>query len=158
MTQTLEPTEQLHRLDLNRVSPEVYEAMLALSVASSTDADPRLAELIKIRASQLNHCAFCLDMHTHDARRLGETEQRITLLSAWREAGDLFSEQERVVLALAEEITDLTHGDHVSDEVYGRAAALFGERELGQLIAMVVTINAWNRIAVTTRLRPPRRG
>lgn len=75
------------RIRMDKVSPEVYEAMMALSIASAKDVEPSLAELIKIRASQLNHCAFCLDMHTHDARKQGETEQRIYLLNAWAEAG-----------------------------------------------------------------------
>jgi alkylhydroperoxidase family enzyme len=96
-------------------------------------------------------------MHTHDARKRGETEQRIYLLSAWQEAADLYTEQEQAALALTEEMTDLPSGDHVSDEVYARAAAAFTERELGQVIAMAMTINAWNRIGVTTRLHPPHR-
>src|SRR6476661_5611200 len=123
-------TETTRRINLNRVSPEVYEAMATLSNAAAKDLDPNLAELIKIRASQLNHCAFCLDMHTHDARKLGETEQRIYLLPAWEEAGERFTEQERAALALTEEMTDLPHGGHVSDAVYARAAAAFSEREL----------------------------
>jgi len=152
MTQTLE-----HRIDMNRVSPEVYGAMLALTAASAKDVDPKLGELIKIRTSQLNHCAFCLDMHSRDARKLGETEQRIYVLSAWREAGDLYTEQERAALALTEEMTDLPNGNHVPDDVYARAAAAFSERELGQVIAICMTINAWNRIGVTTRLHVPHR-
>jgi AhpD family alkylhydroperoxidase len=135
----------------------VYEAMLVLTNAASKDIDPHLAELIKIRASQLNHCAFCLDMHTQDARKRGESEQRLALIAAWEEAGDLFTEQEQAALALTEEITELSGRGHVSDEVYSRAAAVFSERELGQVIAMALTINAWNRIGVTTRLSPPRR-
>lgn len=153
MTETI----TMQRINLNRVSPEVYEALVALNAAAAKDLDPTLAELIKIRASQLNHCAFCLDMHTHDARRNGETEQRIYLLSAWEEAGDIFTEQEQAALALTEEMTDLPHGNHVSDAVYARAAAAFTERELGQVIAMALVINAWNRIGVTTRLHPPHR-
>ncbi len=155
MTEIL--TKPLTRINLNRVSPEVYEAMVALNNAAAKDLDPGLAELIKIRASQLNHCAFCIDMHTHDARKRGETEQRIYLLSAWQEAGDVYTEQEQAALALTEEMTDLPGGDHVSDETYARAAAAFSERELGQVISMALTINAWNRIGVTTRLHPPRR-
>jgi AhpD family alkylhydroperoxidase len=155
MTETL--VKPINRINLNRVSPEVYEAMVALNNAAAKDLDPGLAELIKIRASQLNHCAFCLDMHTHDARKRGETEQRIYLLSAWQEAGDLYTEQEQAALALTEQMTDLPGGDHVSDEVYARAAAAFTERELGQVISMALTINAWNRIGVTTRLHPPSR-
>jgi AhpD family alkylhydroperoxidase len=160
MTETLIPKsapKPQTRINLNRVSPEVYEAMVALNNAAAKDLDPLLAELIKIRASQLNHCAFCIDMHTHDARKRGETEQRIYLLSAWQEAGDLYTEQEQAALALTEEMTDLPSGDHVSDETYARAAAAFSERELGQVISMALTINAWNRIGVTTRLHPPRR-
>jgi AhpD family alkylhydroperoxidase len=144
------------RINLNRVSPEVYKAVIALNEAAARDIDPDLAELIKIRASQLNHCAFCIDMHTHDARNRGISEQKLTLLPAWEEAGDIFTEQEQAALALTEEMTDLTRR-HVSDEVYARTAAAFSERELGQVIAMALTINAWNRIGVTTRLPLPKR-
>ena len=139
------------RINMNRVSPELYEAMLVLSNAAAKDIDPELAELIKIRASQMNHCAFCLDMHSADARKHGVGAQKLDLLAAWEEAGDLFTEQEQAALALTEEMTDLTR-NHVSDDVYTRAAAAFSERELGQVIAMALTINAWNRIGVTTRL------
>jgi alkylhydroperoxidase family enzyme len=104
----------------------------------------------------MNHCAFCLDMHTRDARQHGVSEQKLDVLAAWEEAGDLFTERERAALALTEAITDLADG-HVSDDVYSRAAAVFSERELGQVIAMAVTINSWNRINVTIRLAPPRR-
>jgi alkylhydroperoxidase family enzyme len=95
-------------------------------------------------------------MHTADARKLGIGEQKLTLLAAWQEAKGIYTEQEQAALALTEEMTDLTHR-HVSDEVYTRAAAAFTERELGQVIAMALTINAWNRIGVTTRLPLPRR-
>jgi AhpD family alkylhydroperoxidase len=152
MTQTVE-----QRVKLYRVSPEVYEAVQALSTAAAKDLDPDLAELIKIRASQMNRCTFCMDMHSHDARNRGISEQKLTLLAAWEEAGDLFTERERAALALTEEITELTGRGHVSDEVYSRAAAVFSERELGQVIAAALAINAWNRIGVATRLAPPRR-
>ena len=124
------------RIRMDKVSPEVYEAMMALSIASAKDVEPSLAELIKIRASQLNHCAFCLDMHTHDARKQGETEQRIYLLNAWAEAGDIYTEREKAALALTEEATVLSAGEHVSDATYARAAAVFTERELGQIIGI----------------------
>jgi alkylhydroperoxidase family enzyme len=104
----------------------------------------------------MNHCAFCLDMHTADARKRGIGEQKLALLPAWDEAEGIFTEQEKAALALTEEMTDLTR-KHVSDEVYARAAAAFTERELGQVIAMALTINAWNRIGVTTRLPLPKR-
>jgi AhpD family alkylhydroperoxidase len=157
MTDTLEQKTKVERVKLYRVSPEIYEAMQALSNAAAKDIDPDLAELIKIRASQMNRCLFCLDMHSHDARKRGISEQKLAVLAAWEEAGDLFNERERAALALTEEITELTGRGHVSDDVYGRAAAVFSERELGQVIAMAVTINAWNRIGVTARLSPPRR-
>ncbi|WP_102145892.1 carboxymuconolactone decarboxylase family protein [Mycobacterium hubeiense] len=155
MTQTLE-TNTADRLKIYKVSPELYDAMMVLSNAASKDIDPTIAELIKIRASQINHCAFCLDMHTADARKNGETEQRLALLAAWREAGDLFTARERAALALTEAITELRDGP-VPDEIYARAAEVFSERELGQVIAMAVTINAWNRINAAVRLTPPRR-
>jgi AhpD family alkylhydroperoxidase len=152
MTQTLNNTTT-ERLKIYNTSPELYDAMMALSNASAKDIDPELGELIKIRASQINHCAFCLDMHMRDARKHGVSEQKLDVLAAWEEAGSLFSERERAALALTEAITELGNG-HVADEVYARAAAVFSERELGQVIAMAVTINAWNRINVTIRLEP----
>lgn len=156
MTQTLEHPTAIDRLNIYKVSPELYDGMMKLSGASAKDIDPTIGELIKIRASQLNHCAFCLDMHVADARKQGETEQRLALIAAWEEAGDLFTERERAALALAEAITELHHG-HVSDEVYAAAAEVFSEKELAQVIAMAVTINAWNRFNVATRLKAPRR-
>ena len=156
MTQTLENRHAIDRLKIYKVSPELYDAMMKLSNASAKDIDPTIAELIKIRASQINHCAFCLDMHTSDARKYGETEQRLALVAAWEEAGDLFTDQERAALEMTEAITELDKG-HVSDEVYARAAEVFGEKELAQVIAMAVTINAWNRFNVATRMAAPRR-
>jgi AhpD family alkylhydroperoxidase len=150
-------TETVERIKMYRVAPELYETMQAMNNAAAKDIDPDLAELIKIRASQMNHCAYCLDMHTRDARKRGVSEQKLAVLPAWEEAGDLFTQREQGALALTEEITDLAGGRHVPDQVYARAAAVFSERELAQVIAMAVTINAWNRIGVTTRLAPPRR-
>jgi AhpD family alkylhydroperoxidase len=156
MTQTLEHPTAIDRLKIYKVSPELYDAMMKLSTASAKDVDPILGELIKIRASQINHCAFCLDMHVADARKLGETEQRLALTPAWEEAGTLFTERERAALELTEAITELDKG-HVPDEVYTRAAGVFSEKELAQVIAMAVTINAWNRFNVATRMKAPRR-
>ena len=156
MTQTLENPTAVDRLNIYKVSPELYDAMMKVSTASAKDIDPTIGELIKIRASQINHCAFCLDMHVADARKQGETEQRLALVAAWEEAGNLFSEQERAALELTEAITELHHG-HVSDQVYAKAAAVFSEKELAQVIAMAVTINAWNRFNVATRMPAPRR-
>ena len=152
--ETSETSESLERIKIYKTSPELYDAMMALSNASAKDLDVELGELIKIRASQLNHCAFCLDMHTRDARKHGVSTQKLDVLAAWREAGPLFSESERAALALTEAITELGDG-HVPDEVYQRAAAVFSDRELGQVIAMAVTINAWNRINVAARIQPP---
>ena len=153
MTQTLTPSA---RVKIYQASPELYDAMMTLSTASARDVEPDLAELIKIRASQLNHCAFCLDMHLRDARKHGVADQKLDLLAAWAEAGEVFTDRERAALALTEAITRLGD-DGVSDEVYERAAAAFTDRELGQVIAMAVTINAWNRINAAVRMPPPRR-
>jgi AhpD family alkylhydroperoxidase len=156
VTQTLEHPTAIDRLDIYKVSPELYDGMMKLSTASAKDVDPTIGELIKIRASQINHCAFCLDMHVADARKQGETEQRLALIAAWDEAGTLFTAQERAALELTEAITELDKG-HVPDEVYARAAEVFTDKELAQVIAMAVTINAWNRFNVATRMKAPRR-
>ncbi|KGI70265.1 carboxymuconolactone decarboxylase family protein [Mycolicibacterium rufum] len=153
MTQTLTTPA---RLKIYKSSPELYDAMMALSTAAARDVEPELGELIKIRASQINHCAFCLDMHTRDARKLGVGEQKLDVLAAWTEAGDIFTPRERAALKLTEAITVL--GDHgVPDDVYAAAADAFTDRELGQVIAMAVTINAWNRINAAVHTPPPRR-
>ncbi|OLZ70968.1 alkylhydroperoxidase [Streptomyces sp. IMTB 2501] len=132
---------------------EVAQAMSALSAAAKKGlGDPALAELVMIRASQLNHCAFCLDMHLRLARRHGESEDRIQLLNAWEEAEDLYSERERAALALTEAVTLLTGG--VPDEVYERAAKHFSEAELAHLIGLITVINGWNRLMVSRRVPP----
>lgn len=145
------------RIDFNEVQPAAYDAMDALDqFVNSTSINKTLREFIKIRASQLNGCAYCVDAHASDARRLGESEQRVFLLSAWREAGDIFSEEERLVLQMTEEIT-LIHLHGLSNAVYEKAVILFGEEKTAQLIMAIVTINAWNRIGVATRLKPAKR-
>lgn len=139
-----------NRINIQNVQPAAYQAMFGLEKYLSTSKlDPILLELIKMRASQINGCAFCLNMHSIDARKIGETEQRLYLLNAWRET-TLFTEKEEAVLALTEEVTLISN--HVSDETYSKAADLFGEEELAQVIMAIVTINAWNRIAITTKL------
>ncbi len=141
------------RISISQVDPDAYKAMLGLEkYISATNLKPLHKELIKIRASQINGCAHCINMHTRDARKLGETEQRLYLLSAWRDT-DLFSEEEQAILALTEEMT-LIH-KHVSDNTYQRAARLFDEKYLAQLMMMIITINAWNRIGVGTAMRVP---
>ncbi|BDM72700.1 alkyl hydroperoxide reductase AhpD [Streptomyces nigrescens] len=134
--------------------PAFYQAQLALTTAAKKGLDdPVLAELVVLRASQLNRCAFCIDMHVKNLRQAGVGRQRIDLLPAWEEAGDLYSARERAALAFTEAVTVLTEG-HVPDEVYERAAAHFDERELAHLLAVVVAINNWNRVNVTVR-QPP---
>lgn len=119
----------VQRISLPEQAAEFYAAMIKLDRAARTDVDPTLAELVKIRASQINGCAFCLDMHTTDARAQGEQEHRIHTLPAWRET-PYFTAKERAALALTEAVTLVTDG-HVPDAVYDEAAKLFDQRELG---------------------------
>lgn len=130
----------------------VGRAMLALSHESKRLMDPKLAELVKIRASQLNGCAYCIDMHTKDARLAGETEQRIYALSAWRET-PFFTPRERAALEYTEAVTRLGE-TQVPDELYARVAKLFDEDEMVALTFAVVVINAWNRLAIAFRAVP----
>ncbi|WP_439940241.1 carboxymuconolactone decarboxylase family protein [Streptomyces sp. BBFR115] len=145
--------ERAPRLEWAKHAPEVYKAMIRLDTAAKQGLDARLYELVKIRASQLNHCAFCLDMHTKDALAAGESVERIVQLSAWEESRHFYTEKELAAIELTEAITVLTDG-FVPDEVYDRAAGLFEEAELAQLIAAITVINAWNRFGVTTRMTP----
>ncbi|MCL9807649.1 carboxymuconolactone decarboxylase family protein [Flavobacterium amniphilum] len=142
------------RINIDETEPQAYKAMYALEgYLANSQLSKSHKELIKIRASQINGCAFCIDMHTKDAIKYGETPQRIFLLSAWREA-TIFSEEEKVILALTEEIT-LIHHRGLSEETYQKALQLFGKNYLAQMIMAVATINAWNRIAVSTHLEIP---
>jgi AhpD family alkylhydroperoxidase len=142
------------RINFNKVQPTAYDAMNALDQFVDASSIPQLhKELVRIRASQLNGCAYCVDAHTHDALQLGEPVQRVLLVSAWREAGNLFSAEERLLFQMTEEIT-LIHQHGLSDATYEKAIELFGEEKTAQLIMLIVTINAWNRIGVTTQLRP----
>ncbi|RSO13714.1 4-carboxymuconolactone decarboxylase [Streptomyces sp. WAC 06783] len=139
------------RLDFHKLAPGVYQPLLNAHIAAKKGlGDPVLAELVLIRASQINHCAFCLDMHVKDARKAGVSEERIYLLNAWEEATGHYTAKEQAALALTEAVTVLTDG-HVPDAVYERAAAHFDERELAHLIALITTINMWNRINVAIR-------
>lgn len=139
------------RMDFARVAPKVFKAVLALDAASRQGLDPVLLELVQIRASQLNRCAYCIDYHAGDARRAGEREDRIDQLGGWQESS-LYTARERAALALAEAVTLLPGG--VPDAVYEEAARHFAEPELAQLIALVFTVNVWNRMNVTTRKTP----
>ncbi|MFC8369992.1 MULTISPECIES: carboxymuconolactone decarboxylase family protein [unclassified Streptomyces] len=141
------------RLEWARHAPEVYKAMIRLDSAAKKGLDAKLYELVKIRASQLNHCAFCLDMHTKDALAAGESVERIIQLGAWEESRHFYTEKELAAIELTEAVTVLTDG-FVPDEVYERAAKQFEEAELAQLIAAITVINAWNRFGVTCRMTP----
>jgi AhpD family alkylhydroperoxidase len=145
--------EHSARLHWAQLAPDVYKAMVRLDAASRKGLDPVLAELVKVRASQLNHCAFCLDMHTKDALAAGESAERIIQLSAWEESRHFYTEKEIAAIELTDAVTVLTDG-FVPDDVYEKAAKHFEEAELAQLIAAITVINAWNRFGVTTRMVP----
>jgi AhpD family alkylhydroperoxidase len=139
------------RTNIEKAVPEAYKAMYGLSVAvSKSNLTAIQKELIKVRASQINACAFCLNMHTAEALKAGETQQRIFLLSAWREA-NLFTDEEKAILALTEEVTSI-HQHGVSEPVYKEAEKFFDAQTIAQIIMSVVLINAWNRIAVSTQI------
>lgn len=138
------------RVNILQTQPEAYKAMMGLErYIASTSLTPTHKELIKIRASQINGCAYCINMHTRDARKLGETEQRIYLLNAWRET-TLYTPEEEAILAMTEEITLIQH--HLSQATYDNAKKLFDETYIAQIIMMIATINAWNRIAIATEM------
>ncbi|MFD5517738.1 carboxymuconolactone decarboxylase family protein [Streptomyces sp. NPDC127066] len=145
--------EHSPRLAWAELAPDVYKAMVRLDAAARRGVDPTLLELVKIRASQLNHCAFCLDMHTKDALAAGESVERIVQLGAWEESRHFYTEREIAAIELTEAVTVLTDG-FVPDEVYERAARQFEDADLVQLIASITMINAWNRFAVTCRMVP----
>ncbi|MFJ9006442.1 carboxymuconolactone decarboxylase family protein [Streptomyces canus] len=147
----------ISRVALKKITPGVSAAMgslhaAAVSAADEAKVEPELLELIRIRASQINGCAFCLDMHTKDARAAGETEQRVYALNAWRET-PFFTGRERAALALTEAVT-LVHDGQVPDAVYAEAAEVFDETQIAALIWAATVINAYNRIAIATRMVP----
>jgi len=138
------------RLDWQKLFPEGYSAFRDLQdVINSGTLDPRLKELVKIRASQINRCAYCLDMHTKDALAIGESEQRINLLPAWREA-PFYSSPERAALAWCEALTELPVSDP-SDQIYEELERLFNQKEIVELTLTIVAINSWNRFGVGFR-------
>ncbi|MGH3693824.1 MAG: carboxymuconolactone decarboxylase family protein [Pseudonocardiaceae bacterium] len=140
------------RMNLAAITPDAYRAMVAFNQAAEEKLDPVIGVLVKIRASQLNGCSFCLDLHTREARTAGEREQRLSTLAAWRET-TLFDDRESAALALTETLTLLTDG-HVPGDVYQMAAQWFDETELAHLLWTIAAINVWNRMAVATGLRP----
>ena len=158
MTTTEATPEIPVRLDFERHAATFYRAMSHLDNAATKELDkvefdPQLRELVRIRASQINGCAYCIDMHTKDARAIGETEQRIYALPAWRET-PFFTEKERAALAFTESVT-LLATDHVPTEDYDAVAARFSPEEVAALVSLIVAINAWNAIAVSTRAWAP---
>jgi AhpD family alkylhydroperoxidase len=141
------------RLDANRIAPDGYKAMSGLQAyVNGCGLEASLLELVKIRASQINGCAFCLAMHTQDARKLGESDDRMHLLNAWEEA-PVYTPRERAGLAWTEAVTLVTEG-HVPDAIYEEARKHFSEKELVDLTYAVMTINAWNRLAIAFRKQP----
>ena len=139
------------RLNYAAVSPETFTAMRAIQdVVNTSGLEPSLKDLVVLRASQLNNCAFCIDMHTKDARAAGETEERLYMLQAWREVTN-YSERERAALAWTEAVTRL-HEGHVPDDVYDEVRTQFSEEELVKLTLVIATINMWNRFAISFRM------
>ena len=135
------------RMNINKAEPAIYKAMLvAEDTVQSFDLDPRLKELIRIRVSQINGCGYCINMHTKDALKIGETTQRLFALSAWWET-PFFTEEEQAVLRLAEQVT-LISTEGVTDEAFTNALSLLGEKKLADVIFTIITINGWNRIAI----------
>jgi AhpD family alkylhydroperoxidase len=138
------------RINYANAAPEGLKALQQLeSYLRSTSLEPKLLELVKMRASQLNDCAYCLDMHSQDARAAGETEQRLYVLSAWHET-PFFSDRERAALAWTEAITLVADND-VSDELYKLACEHFDEKELTDLTLAIIAINSWNRLSIAFR-------
>jgi AhpD family alkylhydroperoxidase len=158
MTTTQDNPQTTARLDFEHHAAGFYRAVVHLDQAATKELDKvnfdaRLRELVRIRASQLNGCAYCIDMHTKDARAVGETEQRIYALPAWRET-PFFTPRERAALAFTESVT-LLAADHVPDVAYDAVAAEFSPDEVAALVSLILTINAWNTIGVSTRAWVP---
>jgi AhpD family alkylhydroperoxidase len=142
-------------MDIAALAPAAYRALVALDTRSHQGALPAgLLDLVKLRVSQLNGCAYCVDSHSHDAVKGGETPPRVYAVAAWDE-GPFFSPAERAAFALAESMTRLSEGaPRVPDEVWAEARRHFGDEDLAQLVMVITTINAWNRVCVTVRMAP----
>ena len=139
------------RVNIEQTQPQMWKAMYHLSGAiTSSTLTPIQKQLIKIRASQINSCAYCINMHTAEALQAGETQQRIFLLSAWKET-NLFTPEEKAILALTEDVT-LIHQHGVADETYSQAQVFFNDQTIGEIITFTVLINAWNRLSVSMQL------
>jgi AhpD family alkylhydroperoxidase len=143
-----------NRLNLSKLIPDAYQKLIQLDqYVSGSGIDKIQQELIKIRASQINGCAFCLNMHIKDALKHGEDPKRIYVLSAWREAKNWFSQQDQLILRLTEEVSLIADGG-LTDETYDQVAAAFGEETTAKLIMAVININAWNRLGVSLSMHP----
>jgi AhpD family alkylhydroperoxidase len=143
------------RLSITDVDPDAYKAVLGLEkYVHSGNLDERLLALVKIRASQINHCAWCLDMHVAEARKAGAPQRQLDLVAAWREAPALFDRRERAALAFAEQVT-LISQDGVSDDVWAELTAVFDEKETVVLLMAIAAINVWNRMNVAVRTDLP---
>lgn len=139
-----------NRIDIQQLEPDAFKAMFALeNYLHNSGLSKTHFYLIKIRASQINGCAFCINMHTSDALKQGETAQRIFLLNAWKETG-LFTKEEKTILAITEEVT-LISQNGLSDETYRQTEQLFDGNQIARIIMAVVTINAWNRIVISSK-------
>lgn len=140
------------RIKMNSLLPDGYKVMLAFEkYINGTSISPVHKHLIRIRASQINGCSYCVDMHTQEARESGEIERRIYALSVWRDT-PFFSDEERAVLALTEEVTQIT--GKVSDTTYSHAVSLLGEKYVAEVILAIIAINGWNRIGIATNMEP----
>ncbi len=149
-TVTADPTAAAApRLDFAKSARNAFRALIGFDAAAREGIDPALVELIQIRASHLNHCAYCLHMHTNDARKAGESEDRLHMIPVWREARHFFTAREQAALALTEAVTLVSDGG-VPDAVYAEAAAHFDDTELAHVLALILTINTWNRVALAT--------
>ncbi|WP_028811342.1 carboxymuconolactone decarboxylase family protein [Streptomyces flavidovirens] len=138
------------RLNFAKAAPKAFKAVIGLDAAAREGLDPTLVELVQTRASHLNRCAYCLHMHTSDARKAGESEERLHMVAVWKEAAHFFSAKEQAALALTDAVT-LVADAGVPDDVYARASAHFDDEELARLLALIFAINTWNRIALATR-------
>jgi AhpD family alkylhydroperoxidase len=139
------------RMNIDKAEPGIYKAMAASDKQiDSFELDAKLKELIRVRVSQINGCGYCINMHTKDALKLGETTQRLFAVSAWWET-PFFTEEERAVLKLAEQVTNISN-EGVTDETYINALNILGEKKLAQVIFVTVTINSWNRIAISMHM------
>jgi len=140
----------MSRLTITDVSPDAYKAVMGMEAFARRHNDPVLYELVKLRASIVNGCGFCVDMHSTEALKAGESSRRLFGVAAWREAESLFTEKERAAFALTDAVTRL--GDHgVPDDVWDTAAAHFDKAELANLLMAIATINVWNRLAIATK-------